>query len=157
MPSSNPCPTNVAAAYALGVNSGSMPSFDRRKSGSDVDHSVGTVECKNVTGAMDHGSVHDDNDLRVGKIDLGGCVEGVSMSLVLAMSSGASKMPAMPAADTAMASEAIGAGDERISRPPAEPAEVLIWNERLGSGMAKRVAKNERAKEVRVERRMEWM
>lgn len=90
-------------------------------------------------------------------MDLGGCVEGVSMSLVRAMSSGANKMPAMLAADTATASEARGAGDDRMSRPPAEPDGGLIWNERPGSGMAKTVAKKERAKEVRVERKTVWM
>lgn len=106
----------------LGVSIGSIPSFDRRKSGNDVDNRVGRVECRNVTGAIDHGTVHEDNVFKVDKIDLGGCVEGVSISLVLAMLNGARRMPAMLAAETATASEAIGVADERMSRPPAEPA-----------------------------------
>lgn len=46
----------------------------------------------------------------------------MSISFVLAISRGASMMPAKLAAETATASEEIGAGDDKISRPPAEPA-----------------------------------
>lgn len=135
---------------------GSTPKFERRNRGRDISHKVGSVECRIVVGAMDHGSVHEDKELRVGKIDLGGCVEGVSMSLVLAMSRGDRIMPARPAADTATARVAMGAGEESISRPPAEPMEGLIWKERLGSGMAKMAAKKDRANDVMVDSRIEW-
>lgn len=133
-----------------------MLSFERRNNGSDVESRVGSVECRKVTGAIDHGSVHDDRFFIVAKTDLGGCVEGVSMSMVRAMSRGANNMPAMLAAETATASEAIGEGDDRMSRPPVELAEGLIWKERLGSGIAKMAARKERAKEVIVERSIEW-
>lgn len=112
---------NVATAYMFGVSSGSMLSFERRKSGNDVEISVGSVECKNVTGAIDHGKVQDDRVFKVDKTDLGGCVEGVKMSFVRAISRGARMIPARLAADTAMASDDIGAGDDRMSKPPAEP------------------------------------
>ncbi|KAI4086300.1 MAG: hypothetical protein L6R37_008429 [Teloschistes peruensis] len=65
-------------------------------------------------------------------------------------------MPARPAADTATARVAMGAGEESISRPPAEPMEGLIWKERLGSGMAKMAAKKDRANDVMVDSRIEW-
>lgn len=130
--------------------------FERRNSGRDVSKRVGSVECRIVTGAIDHGSVHEDRELSVDMIDLGGCVDGVSMSFVRAISRGANIMPAILAAETATASEAKGAGDDRISRPPTEPVDGLIWKERLGSGTAKIVAKNERAKEVMVDSRTEW-
>ena len=133
-----------------------MRSFERRNSGSDVEIKVGRVECKNVTGAIDHGNVHERSEFRVDMTDLGGCVEGVSMSFVLAMSRGASIMPATLAAKTATASDDIGAGEDRISRPPAEPVDVLMGKDRLGSGIAKIAARNERVKEVRVERKIEW-
>lgn len=96
-----------------------MLNFERRNSGSDVDSRVGSVEYRKVTGAIDHGTVHDDRVFRVDKMDRGGCVEGVSMSFVRAISRGANNIPAMLAAETATASEAIGDGDDRISRPPA--------------------------------------
>lgn len=78
------------------------------------------------------------------------------MSFVLAMSRGASIMPVTLAAETATASDAMGFGDDKMSRPPAEPADGLSWKERLGSGMAKMAARNERVKEVSVDRRIEW-
>ncbi|KAL8798112.1 MAG: hypothetical protein Q9182_006939 [Xanthomendoza sp. 2 TL-2023] len=117
---------------------------------------VGSVECSKVTGAIDHGNVQEEREFKVGTTDLGGCVEGVSMSLVLAMSSGARRIPAMPAADTAIAREAMGAGDESISRPPAEPDVRLSCKERLGSGTAKMAAKKERVNAAMVDRRIEW-
>ncbi len=103
-----------------------MLNFERRNSGRDVDSKVGRVEYRIVTGAIDHGSVHDDRDFRLDKTDRGGCVEGVSMSFVRATSRGANNIPAMLAAETATTSEAIGDGDDRMSRPPGEPAEGLI-------------------------------
>ncbi len=146
---------NVARAYAFGVSTGSTLSFERRKSGSEADMKVGRVECRKATGAMDHGKVHEERVLRVDITDLGGWVDGVSMSFVLAMSNGAKIIPAIPAAETAIASEAIGAGEERISSPPTGPADRLMWRKRLGSGTANTAAKKERAKDVIVDRRME--
>lgn len=154
-PSSNPCPTKIARAYTLGVNTGSTLSFERRNKGSEADMKVGSVECRKVTGAIDHGNVQDESVLRVDITDLGGWVEGVSISFVLAISKGAKSIPAIPAADTAIASEAMGVGEESISSPPTEPADGLSWNERLGSGTAKMAAKNERAKDVIVDKRIE--
>lgn len=146
----------VARTYRPEVCRGSTRSLERKNNGRDVDMKVGIVECRSVTGAMDHGKVHDERELRVGRTDLGGWVEGVSMSLVLAMSSGARIIPANPAANTTIEREAIGTGEESISRPPTEPAGGLIWKERLGSGTAKAAAKNERVKDVIVDRSIEW-
>lgn len=147
---------NIARSYMVGVTTGSTLSFERRNRGSEADMKVGSVECRNVTGAIDQGNVQDESVLRVDITDLGGWVEGVSMSFVLAMSNGAKRIPAMPAADTAIASEAIGVGEESMSSPPTEPAGGLIWNERLGSGTANIAAKKDRAKDVIVDERIEW-
>ncbi|KAL8709517.1 MAG: hypothetical protein Q9220_005759 [cf. Caloplaca sp. 1 TL-2023] len=114
-----------------------------------------SVEWRNVTGAIDSGSVEDERELNVDRTDLGGCVDGVSMSFVLAISSGANSMPARLAAETAIASEAAGVGEESISRPPTDPAAGLIWNERLGSGMANIAAKKDRVKDVMVDKSIE--
>lgn len=146
---------NVATAYTFGVNNGSMFNFERRNRGKDVDSRVGRVECRKVTGAIAHGSVHDESEFKVDMMDLGGWVEGVSINFVLAMSSGANTIPATLAAETATASEESGFGDDRISRPPAEPADGFNWKERLGSGIAKMAARNERMKDVNVDRRTE--
>ena len=132
-----------------------MLSFERRNKGSEAEMKVGSVECRKVTGAIDHGNVQDESVLRVDMTDLGGWSEGVSISFVLAMSKGATSIPAIPAADTAIASEAIGVGEESISSPPTVPAGGLIWNERLGSGTANIAAKKDRVKDVMVDRRIE--
>ena len=95
-----------------------MLSFDRRNSGVDADIKVGRAECSIVVGASDKGNSQLGRDLRVAMIERGGCVEGVSMSFVRAMSSGARIAPATPAAETAMASEERGDGEESISKPP---------------------------------------
>lgn len=55
----------------------------------------------------------------VASIERGGCVEGVRMSFVRAISRGASIIPAIPAAETATVREASGDGDDITSRPPA--------------------------------------
>ena len=96
-----------------------MPSFDRKKRGVDAEIRVGRVECSMVVGAIDNGNVQLGRVLRVAMIDRGGCVDGVRISLVRAMSIGARMMPAIPAADTATVSEARGDGEDKMSRPPA--------------------------------------
>ena len=72
-----------------------------------------------VTGAIENGSAQDGRDFKVAIIDRGGWVDGVSITFVLAISSGARMTPAIPAAETATASEASGDEDESTSRPPA--------------------------------------
>ena len=67
---------------------------------------------------MEKGRIQEGRDCRVGTRDLGGCVEGVSINFVRAISKGASRMPAMPAAPTAANRLAKGDGEERMSRPP---------------------------------------
>lgn len=67
---------------------------------------------------MEKGKVQLDNVFIVASIDRGGCVEGVRMSFVRAISRGARMMPATPAAETATANEPSGDGEESISRPP---------------------------------------
>ena len=80
---------------------------------------MGIVELSIAAGAIDKGNVHPGSVFKVATTDLGGCVEGVRMSFVRAMSRGASIMPAKPAAEMATASEANGDGDDNMSRPPA--------------------------------------
>lgn len=154
-PNSAAWPTNVAIAYNVGVIKGSTPNFDRKKRGKDADIRVGSVECKNVTGAMENGRVHDGRDCKVESNERGGCVEGVRMSFVLAISRGARSTPVIPAADTAMAKDVKGEGEARISRPPAYVKEGDIWKERPGSGRARRAERNDRAKEVIVDKSIE--
>ena len=73
------------------------------------------------------------------------------INFVRAMSSGASKMPATPAADTATANEARGKGEERTSRPPAYVSADDNWVEIPGSGKAKIAERKDRANDVMVE------
>ena len=102
-----------------------------------------------------------ERDRKVGISDLGGCVDGVSISRVRATSKGAKMMPAMPAAPTAAKRLAKGDGEERISRPPI--AEGIGrryggWdceNKRPGSGRSMMAQIIERVKEVIVFRRIE--
>lgn len=85
---------------------------------------------------------------------------GVMINLVLTMSSGANSNPAVPAAVTAMASEAHGAGDDKTSRPPTEAelnGEEVVMNESPGSGKSKAAARKERMKAVLVDTRIEWI
>lgn len=104
--------------YILGVSTGSMPSLERRNNGVEAEISVGIVEFRIATGATEKGSVQPGKVFKVASIDRGGCVEGVRMSFVRAISRGASIMPAKPADETATASEAKGDGEDKISRPP---------------------------------------
>lgn len=96
-----------------------MPSLERRNKGVEAEIRVGIVECSMAAGAIEKGNVQLGSVFKVASIDLGGCVEGVRMSIVRAMSRGASIMPAKPAAETATASEADGKGEDNMSRPPA--------------------------------------
>ena len=109
---------NVAIAYMVGVISGSIPNFARRNRGVDADINVGSVECRTAVGAIENGNVQLGRLLRVAKIDRGGWVEGVRISLVRAMSKGARMIPAIPAADTATVKDARGDGEDNKSRPP---------------------------------------
>lgn len=116
---------------------------------------VGRVVYKTVTGAMDNGNVQEGRDLRVDIIDRGGCVEGVRISFVRAISRGARRIPAMLAAETVTAREMSGDGEDRISSPPALFNDEDNWSERPGSGSARRAERNDRAKDVIVEKRTE--
>ena len=95
-----------------------MPNFDLKNSGVEADKRVGRVECNRVAGASENGRVQEEREWSVGIIDRGGCVEGVSMSFVRAMSSGARIIPATPAAETATAKDRKGEEEDTISRPP---------------------------------------
>ena len=79
---------------------------------------MGIIEFSIAAGATEKGSVQLGSVFNVASVDLGGCVEGVRMSFVRAMSKGASIIPANPAAETATAKEANGDGEDSISRPP---------------------------------------
>ena len=109
----------VAIAYIFGVIKGSIPNFDRSKRGVDADINVGNVEWSIAAGAMENGKVQLGRHFSVAKIDRGGCVEGVRISLVRAMSIGVRMIPATPTADTATPRDARGDGEESMSRPPA--------------------------------------
>lgn len=82
-------------------------------------------------------------------------MEGVRISFVRAISRGARKTPAIPAAETVTARETNGEGDDKISSPPTLVKDVDSCSERPGSGKARRAERNDRAKEVIVERRIE--
>lgn len=105
--------------YRFGLRTGSTPRFNRRKSGVDADINVGTVAFNIVTGAIENGRVQELNDLRVERIDRGGCIDGVNISFVRTISRGARTIPAIPAAEITTASEVRGEGEDRISSPPA--------------------------------------
>ena len=83
---------------------------------------------------------------------------GVRISLVRATSNGASRTPAMPAAETDTKRELSGEGDDSMSRPPAEvgPGDAEV-KDNPGSGRANRAERKERKKLVRVDKRREWM
>ena len=147
---------NVATEYMFGVSSGSMFNFDLRNKGVDAETKVGRVECKNATGAIEKGSVQLGNVWRVPMIDRGWCVDGVRMSFVRAISSGARRMPAMPAADTATSSEASGEGELSTSSPPALLKDGVPVKESPGSGRESSAEKKDRTKEVIVDERIEY-
>ena len=160
MPSSKAWDTNVATANIFGVKSASIPNRERRNRGVDADISVGMVEWRNVTGAIKNGRVHEGRDCSVGNSERGGCVEGVSINLVRAISRGARIIPAIPAAPTAANRLANGEGEDRTSSPLATvkvgiEVGVIPRKEIPGSGRARRAQSRERAKEVIVERRTE--
>ena len=78
------------------------------------------------------------------------------MSFVRAVSSGARRMPAMPAAETATKSEASGEGEFSTSSPPALLKDGVPMNESPGSGSERSAEKKDRMKEVMVDERIEY-
>ena len=138
------------------MSNGSIASWERKKSGAEADVNVAIVEWRRVTGAMERGKVQDESDRNVENIDRGGCVDGVSMSLVRAMSKGAKITPARPAAETAASREYRGDGDERKSRPAVGAGEGKTADVRPGSGRARRAVIKDREKDVIVEKRIEY-
>ena len=138
-----------------------MPSLLRKKSGVDAENSVGSVECNSVTGAREKGRVQLGSICRVGIKERGGCVEGVRIRYVRAMSSGARRMDVRAEADTATSRDARGEGDERMSSPPTgaliEGVRRFMVGSPLGSGRDTSAARRERIQVVRVEKRMLWM
>ena len=118
MKSSRDCDRKVANEYMFGVRTGSIPRRARSRRGVEAVINVGIMEWRMVTGAMENGRAQEGRDCKVGRRDLGRCVEDVNMSFVRAMSSGASSTPAIPAAPTAAAKLASGDGEESMSRPP---------------------------------------
>jgi hypothetical protein len=117
-PNSRVCVIKVAIVCKFGFSTGSTPSFDRRNRGVEADINVGIIAFKIVIGAIAKGRVQELKDLRTDRMDRGGCVEGVSINFVRAVSKGARTIPAIPAADTTTAREVRGEGDDRISTPP---------------------------------------
>ena len=147
---------NVAMEYMFGVNKGSMLNFDLRNKGVDAETRVGRVECRIAIGATENGSVQLGSVWRVATIDRGGCVDGVRMSFVRAISRGARMIPAMPAAETATRSEESGDGEESMSSPPALLKDGVPIKESPGSGSESSAEKKDRTKEVIVDERIEY-
>ncbi len=147
---------NVAIEYMFGVSSGSMFNFDLRNKGVDAETKVGRVECRIVIGAIENGTVQLGSVWTVAMTDRGGCVEGVRMRFVRAISRGARRIPAMPAAETATRSEESGEGEESMSSPPALLKDGVPVKESPGSGRERRAEKKDRTKEVIVDERIEY-
>ena len=153
IPSSKACDAKVAAAYAVGVITGSRPRRDLRSRGVDAEISVGSVECRKVTGAIDAGSAQEPRDLMVDKVEREPFVEGVRSNLVLAMSSGARTSPAIPEADTETSKERRGDVEERTSsraREEGEGSEDRVVC--VGSGRASIAQRKDLMKDAMVEK-----
>jgi hypothetical protein len=124
--------------------------FERRKIGVEVAINVGRMEWRIVAGAMDEGTIHDLSERNVGIIERGGCVLGVRMIFVRAISIGASTRPAMPEAATAATMERNG--DEEAEMSIAErvegPGNVVVPDP--ASGRPSRAQMSERRKDVMV-------
>ena len=140
----------------FGVSNGSILNFDLKNKGVDAETKVGRVECRIAIGAIENGSVQLGNVWRVAMIDRGGCVDGVRISFVRAISRGARRMPATPAAETATRSEASGEGELSTSSPPALLNDEVPVKESPGSGRENSAEKNDRTKEVIVDERIEY-
>lgn len=78
-------------------------------------------------------------------------MDGVSKSLVRAISSGAKTMPAIPDADTEARTESRGDGDERMSKRARLEGDGKDEIVELGSGRAKMAQRKDRRKEAIVE------
>ena len=132
-----------------------MPSLLRKKSGVDAEISVGSVEWISVTGARENGSVQLGSNCKAGINERGGCVEGVRIRYIRAMSRGARRMDARAEADTATSRDERGEGDERMSRPPTgalvEGVRRFMVGRPLGSGRDTSAARRERIQVVKVE------
>ena len=83
-------------------------------------------------------------------------MEGVRINFVRAMSRGARRTPAIPAAETDTMREFKGDGEERMSRPPVAVEDGdMEGKESPGSGRASSAARKERKNDVDVDRRSE--
>ena len=133
-----------------------MLNFDLKNRGVDAETKVGRVDCRIAIGAIENGSVQLGSVWRVPKIDRGGCVDGVRIIFVRAISRGERRIPVMPAAETATRSEASGEGEESMSSPPALLKDGVPVKVSPGSGRESSAEKKDRTKEVIVEERIEY-
>ena len=144
----------MAAAYVVGVMTGSMPRRVRRMNGVEAEIRVGRVECMNVAGAIEIGGIHEPSDRIAGNMERGACVIGVKSNFVLAMSSGARISPANPDAETEIRRERRGDGEERTSSRAKEEGD---GNEEkvdcVGSGSARTAQKKDLRNDAIVEKR----
>ena len=162
IPSSKTWETKLATAYMLGVRIGSIPSLDLKIRGVDAEMAVGRVEWRKVTGASQNGTDQESIDCKMVRRERGGCVDGVSMSTVRAMSMGARRIPVMPAAPTAVSKLVMGYGDDKTSKPPTADGMLIryggdAFGPKPGSGIARAAQRMERMKDVTVEVRTECM
>lgn len=73
------------------------------------------------------GNVHVGNVLIVAMMERGGCVEGVRINFVRAMSRGARTIPAIPAAETATAKEDRGRESRGCRGRPCKRRDLRSW------------------------------
>lgn len=109
-----------------------------------------------MTGAIEKGSVQVGSDCKVGKKERGGCVEGVRIRYVRAMSRGASATDATADAESAIRSDVRGEGEARMSRPPTGELPEGVSEEKAGSpagsGKDRSAERRERIQVLRVEK-----
>ena len=118
----------------------------------------GITEWSSVIGAILIGNIHELKEIKAENADRGGWVDGVRMSLVRAVSSGERMMLAIPADETATASEIAGDAEDNISNPPSSgvgEANAVNRDVRPGSGRDRTAARKDLEKEVRVDKRNE--